>query len=409
MQAAIPGADAVLVRYGDISMKTQRVRKQMEQTLIDNIRWSLADAGIPATIDHEWSRPIVVPNRQAAVTDAANATARTMGVVSASPCRRVEPTRGAILDAVREVAGAGVLSGRFAIRVRRSDKSLPFTSVELEHEAGDTVFEAVDDSTSLEVDLEEPTSTLHIEARESTAYLFTGRFEGPGGLPVGSQSSQVALISGGIDSPVAAYRTLRRGSPIVPLYIDLGPYSGPDHQARALEAIATLRPAMAETARETYLIPGDAFVTELVDRVERGRMLVLRRFMFRVADRIAETVDASGIVTGESIGQKSSQTAANLYATSVAVDRPIHRPLATLDKDEITAQAREIGTYRSSKIDAGCPSVAPNAVATQATPGSIDSLEWDGIGRLVEDAVERAEIIEPSVLETYRTMASTSG
>lgn len=406
MQAAIPGADAVLVRYGDISKKSAQVRRMMETRLVENLRWALDDAAIDATVEREWARPMIVPTDATEVADAATIAGDTIGVVSASPVRRAPADRRQIVEAAREVARTVGPTGTFAVRARRADKSLPFTSVELERSVGGAVLEAVDTPSNLSVDLDDPDWTLHIEVRRSGAYLFTEVIDGPGGLPVGTQSPLVVLVSGGIDSPVAAYRALRRGTPIVPVYVDLGPYSGPDHQARALEAIATLRPAMGTAACETHLVPGGDFVTELVERVDRGRMLVLRRFMFRVADAIAEASGAVGIVTGESLGQKSSQTAANLQATSEGVTRPIHRPLLSFDKDEITELARSIGTFRSATIDAGCPSIVPDEVATQMTPAAVDELEWTNMDRLVEDAVDRAERLDPEALTPYRNGAT---
>lgn len=403
MESSVPGADAVLTSYGDISTKSQRVRRMMEDTLIANLRWALEDAGVAARIDREWSRPILVPADVDDVTAAAEAATRTIGVVAASPCRRTDPTRSAILDAVEEIASAGAISGSFAVRARRADKTLPFTSVDLERDAGAIVLETAAHTDGLTVDLEAPSTTLHVEARAGAAYLYLERLEGPGGLPVGSQSPCVALVSGGIDSPVAAFEVMRRGCPIVPVYIELGAYSGPDHRARALEAIAALRQYAATTAMAPIVVSADSFVHNLVDTVDRGRMLVLRRFMFRVADRIAEEVGASGIVTGEAMGQKSSQTSTNLHATSTVVDRPIHRPLLALDKNEITERAKSIGTYRSSTIDAGCPSIAPDEVATRATPEEIDQLEMDDMDRFVNEAVDEATRVDPSVVERYRT------
>lgn len=407
MSTTISGADAVLVRYGDISTKSSRVRRMMEDTLVANLEWTLSDAGIDASIERGWSRPVVHPATADSVDQAAEVAARTLGVVSTSPAHRVSTERSDILDAVSSVAETGAIQGRFAVRARRADKSLPYTSMELERDAGSAVFDSVSDPDAIEVDLDEPTVTLHIEARESAAYLYTEIIEGAGGLPVGSQAPCVALISGGIDSPVAAYRIMRRGCPIVPVYVDLGPYSGPDHQARALEAMARLRPMAATTAHAAYVVPGGDFVTDLVDSVDRGRMLVLRRFMFRVADRIADEVDATGIVTGEALGQKSSQTATNLFSTSGVTLRPIHRPLLTLDKHEITQQATALGTYQSATIDAGCPSIAPDEVMTRAAPSTVASLEPDDIDRYVEEAVAGARVLELTQLETYRPEPET--
>ncbi|MFW6449390.1 MAG: tRNA 4-thiouridine(8) synthase ThiI, partial [Halobacteriota archaeon] len=194
--------------------------------------------------------------------------------------------------------------------------------------------------------------------------------------------------------------------PIIPVYVDLGAFGGPDHQARALEAIARLDGLAGAERRSTYLVPGGEAVSRFVETIDRGRMLVLRRFMFRVADRIAAEHGAVGIVTGEALGQKSSQTAANLAATSTVTDRPIHRPLLTFDKVEITDEARALGTYRSATLPAGCPSVAPDQVETRGTSDAVDELEPSDIEELVERAVEAADIVPPARLDSYGRVAA---
>lgn len=400
-----PGGSVVLVRYGDISTKSDRVRRMMEDKLVANLEDGLNRAGIEASVEREWTRPIVVTDTDR-VEAATEVAASTIGVVSASPSRRLNPRRNAIIDALVETAHRHYDGGSFAIRARRADKQLPFTSADIEREAGSAVYEAAAERFEPEVDLEDPDVTLHVEIRPEHAYVFVDSVDGPGGLPVGSQSPMVALISGGIDSPVAAYRAMRRGSPIIPVYVDLGAFGGPDHQARALEAIARLDTFAGVERRPTYLVPGGEAVSRFVETVERGRMLVLRRFMFRVADRIAAKDGAVGIVTGEALGQKSSQTAANLLATSVVTERPIHRPLLSLDKVEVTDEARSLGTYRSATLPAGCPSVAPDQVETRATPEEIDELEPSDVDDLVERAVAEAAIVEPTRLDTYGGIAT---
>lgn len=402
-----PGADVVLVRYGDIGTKSPPVQRSMEDRLVANLRARLERASIDATIEREWTRPVIVPPSGAmeATTDVAT---DTFGVVSASPARRVESAFVPIIDAIRETAASCYTEGSFAIRARRGDKGLDFTSADIERAGGDAVFDAVPAEVDPTVDLEDPDLTIHVEARREHAYLFKDIVDGSGGLPVGSQDAMVALVSGGIDSPVAAYRVMRRGSPIVPVYFDLGTYGGPDHRARAMEAIARLAAFAGREELDAYVVPAGKAVDRFVEEVDRGRMLVLRRFMFRVADRLADRVGAVGIVTGESLGQKSSQTAANLSATSRVVDRPIHRPLLSYDKAEITDYAKDIGTYRSATIPSGCPSVAPDVVATRATPTWVDRLEPEDIDELVTDALEGVEPVDATVLAAYRQpMAST--
>lgn len=396
-----PEADTVVVRYGDISTKSSRVQRMMEDVLVENIRSGLDTASIDHEIEREWTRPIVHVE-PADIEAAAQTVASTFGVVAANPAVCVPSERDAILDAVATTAKAIYTGGTFAIRARRSDKSLPFTSSDLEHEAGSVVFDAVD-GFEPEVDLDDPDVTISIEARRDHSFVSVSTNEGPAGLPVGVQSPMVALISGGIDSPVAAYRAMRRGSPIVPVYIDLGPYAGPDHRARALESIATLYEYAGTAKRPTHIIDAGDVATALDAEIGRGRMLVLRRFMFAVADRLADEINAVGIVTGEALGQKSSQTASNLHATGAGIDRPIHRPLLDLDKAEITEMAKAIGTYRSATVDAGCASLVPDSVITDATPGGVDNLVPNEMSTWVEHAVQDATKLQPAALTAMST------
>lgn len=400
-----PGADAVLVRYGDIGTKSTTVQRRMEDRLVANLEVGLDRADVAASVEREWTRPVVVVDR-GAVKPAVEVAAETIGVVSASPVRRTERALPAILEAVSDTAEAIYTGGSFAIRARRADKALPYTSGELERRAGEAVFEAVTgfDPT---VDLDDPDVTINVEVRTDHAYLFVDTVVGPGGLPVGTQAPMVALVSGGIDSPVAAHRAMRRGSSIVPLYLDLGPFGGPDHRARAMEAIARVQSLSGSTSHPTYVVPAGAAVERFVDAVGRGRMLVWRRFMFRVADRIAAREEAVGIVTGEALGQKSSQTATNLRATSRVTDRPIHRPLFSLDKVEIRDMAEAIDTYRSAQVDAGCSALVPDRVATRMSARELDRFEPDDIDGLVDRAVDGADVIDPERLATYRQTAGS--
>ncbi|MFW6153000.1 MAG: tRNA sulfurtransferase, partial [Halobacteriota archaeon] len=213
-----PDGSVVLVRYGDISTKSDRVRRMMEDKLVANLAVGLERAGLEATVEREWTRPIIVTTPEQ-VEEATAVAASTIGVVSASPARRVDTRREAVIDALVQTAERHYDGGTFAIRVRRADKALPYTSADIEREAGSAVYEAAAERFEPAVDLDDPDMTLHAEVRPEHAYVFVDRVDGPGGLPVGSQSPMVALVSGGIDSPVAAYRAMRRGSPIIPVYV----------------------------------------------------------------------------------------------------------------------------------------------------------------------------------------------
>lgn len=376
-----PGADVVLVRHGDLGSKSRRVKRDMEHRLGDNLRAMLADRGLIGEVELTWSRPrIHAP--EADVDAVACAAADAFGVVSASPAVHVESELDAIRDALETAAAACYDGGSFAVDARRADRSLDFDSEDVEREGGQTIWDASVDDFDPEVDLDDPDVTFGVEVREEGSFVYTRTLDGVGGLPLGTQRPLVALVSGGIDSPVAAFEAMKRGSPIVPVYVDLGAYGGPDHRARALRTVGDLASYAPSIDLTTWVVPGGDAIDRLVDAFSHGRMLSYRRFVLKVGALVADEVGAVGVVTGEAIGQKSSQTASNLAVTDAATDCPVHRPLLTLDKPEITARAREIGTYDDSTIHAGCNRIAPDdPVIDGSLPATLerepdDLFEW---------------------------------
>ncbi|ELY62076.1 tRNA sulfurtransferase [Natronolimnohabitans innermongolicus] len=389
-----PGADTVLVRHGDVNTKSNTVKRYMEGILVENLEALLADRDIPGDVEQRWNRPLIHTTEDA-VADATAAASDAFGVVSASPCLTVSTEKEQIVDALAEIARERYTGGAFAVDARRADKNLPYDSDDLAREGGTAIWEAVEDEFEPEVDLDDPDITFGVEIREDSAFLYLEKLSGPGGLPLGAQEPVIALVSGGIDSPVAAYEMMKRGAPIVPAYVDLGAYGGIDHEARAMETVRKLSRYAPNFDLQVYRIPGGETVDLLVSEMEEGRMLSLRRFFYRAAETLAERVDANGIVTGEAVGQKSSQTVRNLGVTSRATRLPIHRPLLTWDKQDIVAKAREIDTYTDSTINAGCNRVAPDRVETNARLEPLLEAEPDDLFERAEEAARNAELVDP--------------
>jgi thiamine biosynthesis protein ThiI len=182
----------------------------------------------------------------------------------------------------------------------------------------------------------------------------------------------------------------------VPVYLDLGAYGGPDHRARALETVRSLARYAPDGDWRTWVVPAGDAVDRLVSEMGRGRMLSYRRFMYRVADLVAERTGAHGVVTGEAVGQKSSQTAVNLGVVSRAADRPVHRPLLTMDKPDITERAKAIGTFEDSTIPAGCYRIAPDRVETNASLAKLLESEPDDLPARAAELVDDAERVDPA-------------
>lgn len=364
--------DTVLVSFGELGTKSREVRGKMTGRLRDNVAALLDDRGVEATVDHGWARVVVH-------TDASDRAARiatdAVGVVWARPAVSCAASLDAIGETLATLARDADPVDTYAVRARRAGDAADhaFTSRDVEREGG----RAVGAATDAAVDLDDPERTYHVEVRGAQAHVSATTYEGPGGLPLGTQSPLVALISGGHDSPVAAYEMMRRGAPIVPVYVDLGVYGGPDHEARAAATVKQLARYAPNFDCRLRVVSGGELAATLVEEVDDTRMLSWRRALLRIAEAVADRDDAAGVVTGEALGQKSSQTAANLAATDAAVDLPVHRPLLAWDKPDILDRARTIGTHEDSSILVGCERLDPPFPETGATRAAVEAAEPD--------------------------------
>ncbi|MFB6353869.1 MAG: tRNA sulfurtransferase [Halobacteriales archaeon] len=375
--------DHVLVRYSEIGTKSRRVAGRMRDRLRDRVAERLAHEGHgDAAVDTIPGRVLVGTG---AAREVAPALAELPGVASASPARRVPAGFDAIAAATDDLD----VDSPFAVRANTAGDQ-PFTSEELERRLGAHI-QAL---TGADVDLEAPATTVEVDVRQAGAFVFTERYAGPGGYPVGSQDPLVALISGGIDSPVAAYEAMTRGADIVPVYFYNKPLAAGDHVARfesALSKLVRMHPAKTWRYRLVDLEP----VNEALMAVDSGRMVLHRRVLFRVAEHVARETDCVGLVTGESLGQKSSQTAANLAVTSAATELPVHRPLISATKDDIVRRARELGTFEDAVVDSACRTIAPDHPATRLGADRLADLEAAvDLDALVETAIERIEVVD---------------
>ncbi|WP_338742129.1 tRNA sulfurtransferase [Haloplanus salilacus] len=386
---ATPDPDTVLVSFGDISSKSREVRGKMTRRLRANVAALLDARGVEATVDAEWARVVVhTPDPDRAARVAADA----MGVVRARPSIHMPADRDAIEDALRSLARDASAVDTYAVRARRAGDASDhdFTSREIERGGG----RAVGSVTDASVDLDDPDRTYHVEVRGDDAHVSTTSYDGPGGLPLGTQEPLVALVSGGHDSPVAAYETMRRGAPIVPLYVSVGRYGGPDHEARAVATVRRLAGYAPNFDTRLRIVPGGDVAQRLVEDVDDTRMLSWRRAILGMAEAVADREGAVGVVTGEAMGQKSSQTAANLAVTDAAVDCPVHRPLFAWDKADIVDRAREIGTYEDSSIPVGCERLDPPFPETGATLDAVEAAEPDDLLDRAAAAVADLQVVD---------------
>jgi thiamine biosynthesis protein ThiI len=352
-----------LVRYGEIFLKSDYVRRQWENILVRNIREVLPGCKVRSERGRIWvTGPVDTEKLR-----------RVFGIVSFSPVTRctLEELEDALLSIARE-RGAGDLR-TFAIRMKRVGTH-PFTSQEKAVDLGNLVRAEFPE---LEVDLDHPDLDLHVEIREGTCYLYTEVIPGAGGLPLGVEGSLVALVSGGIDSPVAAWMMMKRGCRILPVFVALEGFLGKDALARSGKVVEVLRTYQPDIQLR---VVSDSFLACAREQLVRGRLekftcLICKRRMYRIAEAVAREEGAKGIVTGESLGQVASQTLANLLVLDEAAGLPVYRPLIGLDKEEITRIARSLGTFGpSTAAVAGCRAV-PGKPSTGADLGKIREIE----------------------------------
>ena len=291
-------------------------------------------------------------------------------------------------EAIKRASGSTARS--FAVRTRREDKRFAMNSVEIDRAVGGLVQEAL----GFEVDLGAPDLTISIEIMNDAAYVSAGKKPGAGGLPVGVSGRGMALLSGGIDSPVAAYRMMRRGLRLDFVHFHAHPIVSAASREKAAELAAHLTRWQARST--LMLVPFGALQREIVANTQRPlRVVLYRRFMLRIASALAERSDATVLVTGESLGQVASQTLENMAVIEKAAAFPIMRPLIGMDKNEIIEQARRLRTFETSIIpDQDCCTLfVPAHPETRARIAEVEAAEarFD-IPRMIDDAVRATEV-----------------
>ena len=278
----------------------------------------------------------------------------------------------------------------FRVSARRADKRFPLTSPQIEREVGGRIKEA----RGWHVDLSHPELTIHVEALTSEAFYFFGKYRGAGGLPVGSSGRVVALLSGGIDSPVAAWRMIRRGCRVLFVHFHSYPILSRTSQEKTRELARLLTEYQFRS--RLFLVPFGEIQQQVVLTVPPPlRVVIYRRLMMRIADAIAGRHGAGALVTGEVVGQVASQTLENMGVINEVATRPVLRPLVGMDKEEITAEAQRLGTYPISIIpDQDCCTLfTPKHPATRARLADVAGAEESlGIAGIVERAAAAAAV-----------------
>lgn len=383
--------EVILIKNGELALKGLN-RSTFEDILVKNIRRRLKSSGDFDYIKSQ-STIIIEPKDENCDFEAAQeAVSRIFGIAGFSRAAAVEKD----FDKVIEISGAyleGALKNAktFKVEAKRSDKKFPLTSPEISREMGGHLLSVYP---HLKVDVHNPEVTVMVEVRDKYIFLHGTQIKGAGGMPVGTGGKAGILISGGIDSPVAAWMMAKRGIELTAIHFASPPYTS----KRAEMKVVTLLEKVAKySGRMTmFTVPFTEIQEQIKDNCpEELFTLIMRRAMMKAAEKIARKENCQALITGESVGQVASQTIYALACTDAAANMPVFRPLIGMDKDEIIEISRKIDTFETSILpyEDCCTVFTPKHPKTRPNLGDIEKAEQlIPLDELVEKAVNGAQI-----------------
>jgi tRNA uracil 4-sulfurtransferase len=373
--------NSFIVHYQEIALKGKN-RPWFLGRLVRNLRKAVADLDVTA-VNSLMGRIEVVLGPGADPRAVSERIGRMFGIANYSYAGRATQDLGQIADAI--LADMGDRTCRsFRVSVRRADKRFPMPSPQIEREIGGRIKSAK----GWHVNLDEPELVVHVELLTNDSFYFFGKERGAGGLPTGTAGRVACLLSGGIDSPVAAWRMMKRGCSATFIHFHSYPILSRASIDKARQLVELL--TRYQLHSRLYLVAfGDIQQHVLLSAPGPMRVVIYRRLMLRIAERIARDREAQGLVTGDVVGQVASQTLENLSVIGSVATLPIFRPLIGMDKEEITAEAQRLGTYPISIIpDQDCCTLfTPRNPLTRARVRDIEAAEQ---GLRVDDLIARA-------------------
>ena len=383
--------DHVLCHYSEIGLKGKNRRffeDRLRQNILKTLKIRCPDSA--ESVKRYHGRLVIELKQESADLDSIeNALKDVPGLAYFAPAFESKQE----LNTLKEDAYALLSDSEFEsfrITARRANSNIPLKVKTVNEEVGTHIVETM----KKKVNLTQPGANCYIDMFEDRAFVYPERIPGPGGLPVGVSGKVVAMLSGGIDSPVAAYLAMKRGATVVFVHFHSVPYTTPASIEKVREMITTLN--RFQMRSKLYLVELAPIQKQIMTETEaRYRVLIYRRFMLRIAEQIAREVDAHALITGESLGQVASQTLVNMEAVGRVTNMSILRPLIGFDKQEIIDKARDIGTYDISiQPDQDCCSLfVPDHPATKARPEQLERQEvLLDVDKLVETGLTSAEI-----------------
>ena len=386
--------EIILLKLGELVLKGLN-RRSFEDKLQANIYRRLNGLGQFRVYTRQ-SATYVEPMTEDCNMDAAwEALTRVFGVVGLSRARACGKDKDEILAAARAYLDPKLRAARtFKVETKRADKSFPMTSIQLSQYVGGELDELYPD---LKVDVHHPELTVHIEIRDYAAFVHADPEPGAGGLPVGINGRAVSLLSGGIDSPVASWMIARRGVSLEMVHFFSYPYTSNEAREKVLELARLLTPWCGRLT--VHVVPFTAIQEELRRSCPPELFtLVMRRFMMRISQKVAQRCGAKALVTGECLGQVASQTMEAMTVTGEAASLPILRPVVGMDKEDIVKLARKIGTYDTSILpyEDCCTVFTPRHPRLRPTLEEIQraeqSLDIEGMVQAAVEGIERVQV-----------------
>lgn len=383
-----------LLKLGEVVLKGLN-RRRFESRLLGNINRRLHPYGKFRVYSRQSTIYVEPKNEQCDIEGAWNALKSVFGIIGMSRAHPCDKTPDAFFAAVREYLDADLRAAKtFKVESKRSDKTFPMTSIELSQYVGGKIAEAYP---HLKVDVHNPELTVRLEVRDFSGYVHANPDPGAGGLPVGVGGKAVALLSGGIDSPVACYMMAKRGLALEMVHFFSYPYTSNEAKEKVLELASLVAPYCGRVV--VHIVPFTKIQEELRRSCpENYFTLAMRRFMMHISELVARDIGAEGLVTGESMGQVASQTMSAMACTEAVLNMPVFRPVIGMDKEEIVRIARKIGTFETSILpyEDCCTVFTPRHPKTNPKPEDFAEIEanydFEGLSREAFENIEKVLI-----------------
>ena len=385
--------EMILLKLGEMVLKGLN-RRSFEDKLQANIYRRLNHMGQFRVYTRQSTTYVEPMNGDCDMDVAWDALTKVFGVVGLSRARACEKDKDAILSATQEYLGERLSAARsFKVETKRADKTFPMTSIQLSQYVGGELDELYPD---LKVDVHHPELTVHVEIRDYAAFVHADPEPGAGGLPVGINGRAVSLLSGGIDSPVASWMIAKRGVALEMVHFFSYPYTSNEAKEKVIDLARLLAPWCGRLT--VHVVPFTAIQEELRRSVPQELFtLVMRRFMMRISQRVAQRCGAKALVTGECLGQVASQTMEAMTVTGAVADLPVLRPVVGMDKEDIVKISRKIGTYDTSILpyEDCCTVFTPRHPRLRPTLEELEAAEQGlDIEAMVQAAVDGIERIQ---------------